>query len=118
MLFNKYLGEFSDRQLEAEFIKHENAAAIRYIRPAVLLLGIIFFLFVIPDYYLTESSRTFRFIFFTRFAFLALVFLLYLHLKLKPARHFNLHWISAYELIASLSFLLIYYNYKAPNIYV
>jgi len=118
MLFNIYLGEFNDRQLEAEFIKHENAAAIKHIRPTVLLLGLIFFLFVIPDYYLTETSRKFQVIFLTRTFFLALVILFYLHLKLKPASHFNLHWISVYELLVSVSFLLIYYNYEAPNLFI
>ncbi len=118
MTFNKFLGEFNDRQLEAEFLKHENAAAIKYIRPAVLLLGIIFFLFIIPDYYLTESSQTFRLILFIRSTFLALVILLYLQLIFKPTEHFKLHWITAYEFLVSLSFLIIYYNYESPNIFI
>ncbi len=118
MVYNNFLGELIDRQLETEFLKHENTAAIKYIRPAVLLLGILFFLFVIPDYYLIESSQRFRFILFIRSTFLALVILLYLQLKFKPSLHYKLHWISVYEFLGALSFLLIYYNYEAPNIFI
>jgi two-component system, cell cycle response regulator len=115
---NIFLGEFKNRQLEAEFLKHENAAAIKYIRPAVLLLGVLFFLFVIPDYHLTESAQTYQLILFVRSTFLALVIILYLQLKFKPAHHNKLHWVSAYELLVALSFLLIYYNYEMPNIFI
>jgi len=117
-MFNKNLDKFKDRELEAEFIKHENAAAIKYIRPAVLVLGILFFLFIIPDYYLTESMRNFGLIFMIRATFLALVILLYLQLKINPNRHLNLRWIPVYAFIASASFLLIYYIYESPNLFI
>lgn len=111
-----FLGEFKDRQLETEYLMHENAVTIKYIRPAVLFMGILFFLFIIPDYYLTETRRIFQLILVIRSTFLVLVILLYLHHKIKPDLHYKLNWISAYEFIVSCSFLLIYYFYETPNI--
>ena len=118
MTFNKFLGEFEDQQLEAEFLRHETSGAIDFIRPATMVLGILFFLFIIPDYFLIESSQTFRSILYVRGAFLLLVTVLYTGLKYWPDQ-FNLpHWISIYELIVSTSFLLIYYLYESPNFFI
>lgn len=118
MTFNKYLGEFKDRQTEAEFIRHETSGAVSFIRPAALILGFIFFLFIIPDYYLTESSQTFRVIFYIRAAFLLMIVTLYIVLKYLPGQLYLLRWISAYEFIVSLFFLLIYYLYESPNFFI
>ncbi|MGM0689793.1 MAG: GGDEF domain-containing protein [Bacillota bacterium] len=118
MTFNKYLGEFKDSQTEAEFILHETDGVIRFIRSAALILGFLFFLFIIPDYYITESSQTFRFILYIRSAFLLLIIILYLVLRYWPEKVSLLRWISVYEFIVSIFFLLIYYLYESPNFFI
>ncbi len=118
MIFNKYLGEFKDRQKEAEFMRHQATELMRYIRFAVIGFGFLFFLFIIPDYYLMGYEHGFRNILYIRATFFILVFLLYLQLLYYPERHYRLHWISAYELIASVCFLVIYYQYQSPNIFI
>lgn len=75
------LGEFADRELEKEFINFEINSALKYLRPAILILSFVFFLFVIPDYFLTQNKITFYAIFIARATFWVTGVLLILGIK-------------------------------------
>ena len=118
MLFNKYLGEFKDQELEAEYVRQETAISMRFIQYAVLSFSFLFFLFIIPDYHLNQDNLALWNILAIRCTFLVLAFLLYLRLKSRFVHHHILNSISIYQLLVSVSFLLIFYLYDVPNIYI
>lgn len=106
------------KQAETVFLRHQISSTIKYIRPAVLLLGILFFLFIIPDSFINQDPLVVRIIFAIRFIFLVLVIILYLLLKYRPIQQHLAHLITIYSFAVSVCFLLIYYFYEAPNFYL
>ena len=55
---NKFC-EFNDREIEAEFMEYEKIASLRIIRFMALLMGFIFALFIISDYYYFGNAEAF-----------------------------------------------------------
>jgi diguanylate cyclase (GGDEF) domain len=110
-----FLGEFKDKALEREFFNHDMKRASRYIRPVILALGFLYMLFIIPDYMLIKNRDTFYCILLNRAGFLFLVLLLYFKMKKMTDYTILAYWITAYELIATFSFLLILNKYESPN---
>ncbi len=114
MKYNKVFATFADKQLEKEFLEHERESALKYLRPVVLILGILFFLFIIPDYFLIPSAQAFRNILLLRGTFLLLIVFFFIMLGQKGVQS-NLHsWVSVYALIVTVFYLFIYYHYEAP----
>ncbi len=108
------LGEFSDRNLEDEYFEHDIKKSGRFIKPMVLVLGILNTLFIIPDY-LTVSGNEFIKIALSRFIFLLLVICLYMLMdKIKNSTALT-GWITGFEVLGYLLFLYILYQYEAPN---
>lgn len=108
-------GEFTDRSLENEFFNYDMGRAIKYIRPITLVLGILYMLFIIPDYFLIKNPNTFRAILINRTVFLLLIVILFI--AIKKLKNFTIlaHWITVYEILGSISFLVIVYQYESPN---
>ena len=122
MKFNPITATFTDEELEKEYLEHETGYLVKYIRPAVLILGLLFFLFIIPDYYLNSNPDTFRMIFFLRSTFLLLVLIFFILLGKRHDRMNLLNWVSAYAMLVTIFYLIIYYIYDftqaAPNFFV
>ncbi len=122
MEINKASAKFVDKKLEKEYLEHETGYLLKYIRPAVLIFGLLFFLFSIPDYYLNPNPDTFRMIFFLRLTFLLLVLFLFFLLSKWRDRMNLLNWVSAYAMLVTIFYLIIYYIYDfteaAPNFFV
>lgn len=115
MKYNKLFATLADSELEKEFLEHERESILKYLRPGMLVLGIIFFLFIIPDYFLNPSAQVFKTILVTRAVFLILIVFFFIMLGKKEIQS-NLHnWISVYALIVTVSYLLIYYQYEASG---
>lgn len=108
-------GEFVDKQLENEYFDHEVGNMIKYLKPLVLALGILYFLFIIPDYFLIKDGATFKLILLNRIVFLILVFLFYIKLSRFQSYASISYWITAYEIICTLLFLLVAYQYESPD---
>lgn len=109
------LGEFSSRDLEKEFFNYAMKRSIKYIRPIVLLLGILYMLFIIPDYFNMKDQGTFLSILINRAVFLILVLILFFAIKkFRNYEHLAL-WITAYEILGTISFLIIFWQYHSPN---
>lgn len=113
MSYNKLFATFTDNQLELDFLEHERKSSLKYLRPGLLVLGVLFFLFVIPDYFLNPTAHIFRIILITRTVFLLLVILLYLILSKKNVQAHLRSWIAVYIFTVTVSYLLIYSIYES-----
>ena len=109
------IGEFVDKNLEKEFFNADFSNAIKYIRPLMLAFGILYFLFIIPDYLLINDVRTFRSILLNRSMFVILGIIFYFRLTSFMNYRVFILWITGYELFFIFSFLLIVYQYESPN---
>jgi len=112
------LGEFTDKNLEREFINYYLGRNIRYIRPVILALGLLYMFFIIPDYFLIKSPETFMAILANRTIFLLLVIILFIAIK-KVKNYTNLsYWLTIYEILGAISFLVIFGQYESPNYFI
>jgi hypothetical protein len=75
------LGEFTDRNFESEFINNYLGRTIRFIRRIMLALGILYLLFIIPDYFLIKNPVIFKIIFVNRTTFLLAILALLIATK-------------------------------------
>jgi diguanylate cyclase (GGDEF)-like protein len=111
-------GEFCERELEKEYRKQDISYAIKYIKPILLMLGIFFFLFIIPDFFVIQNKGTFLIILTSRLLFLALVLVFYFKLKNSKSYEFYYTWITVYEILAYSFFLFTLYFYENPNLFI
>ncbi len=111
-------GEFCDRELEKEYRKQDISYAIKYIKPILLMLGIFFFLFIIPDFFVIQNKGTFLIILTSRLLFLVLVLVFYFKLKNSKSYEFYYTWITVYEILAYSFFLFTLYFYENPNLFI
>lgn len=110
-----YLGEFKDKELEMEFFNYEIINALKYIKPILLILGTLYLSFIVPDYFLIKDDNVFKYILINRVGIILLIILLYLRIKKFKNYILLTYWFTAYEMIISLSFLLIFYKYESPD---
>ena len=108
-------GEFVDKALEKDFFNNEIGGAIKYIQPIGFALGILFMLFIIPDYFLISNRNTFIIILTIRIAVLLIVLVSFLFMsRIKDYRYYAM-LVTALEIVVSLSFEAIYYFYESPD---
>lgn len=110
-----YLGEFSEFGLEKEFFQQDMQKAMRYIRPILLMLGILNTLFLIPDYYLVHNKNAFVLIAAGRLFFIMLVMGLLIGIRFMKDYRILSYWITAYEIASILLFLFVLFQYESPN---
>jgi len=118
MNINRLTGAIKDRKLEEEYLYNEFSSNMQYLRPVILILGFLFFLFIIPDYFVNQEFQTIMQIFYIRFGFLVLVVILFILLQYEAARAYLKELITIYSFIAAASFLLIYHIYESANLYI
>lgn len=118
MKFNRLTGAIKDRKIEKEYLQNEASSTIKYVRPAILVLGFLFFLFTIPDYFVNQESQTIMQILYIRLGFLVMVFVLFFLLQFEAAWAYLKELIASYSIIGAGSFLLIYYIYDSANLYI
>ncbi|UNC91366.1 GGDEF domain-containing protein [Candidatus Contubernalis alkaliaceticus] len=110
-----FLGQFQDKTLEKEYFSDEVNGALVYIRPVLFALGLLYLLFIIPDYFLISDPKTFKIILLNRTAFFALVILLPVRIKYLKRPDYFAYWLTSAQLLVSISFLYICYQYENPN---
>lgn len=110
-----YLAEFTDKRLEKEHVEQEIGFSLKHIQKMVLGLGILYFLFIIPDYFLVKNASSFRVILLNRIVFLILICFFYIRLKLDKKYLYIYTWITVSEIIASISFFLVFFQYDSPD---
>jgi len=110
-----FLGEFIDNRLEREYFNYEISNAIRFIKPIMLAMAILYLLFIIPDYYLIKNNNTFKNILLNRCILVILIVLFYVRVKYFKDYWIFSYWITVYEIFCFFSFLLIFIQYENPN---
>ena len=110
-----FLGEFIDKSLEKEYFQQDMKKAMSYIKPVILLLGVLYTLFIIPDYLLIQDQRRFRAVLLCRILFIVLVVFLFLRLRYIKNYRLLSYWVTAYEIFAVLIFLFVFYQYETPD---
>ncbi len=110
-----FLGEFSDKNLESDFFRQYMQRAMRYIKPLIVLLGLLNTLFLIPDYFLMTNFSTYKQMAIARIVFATLVVMLFLCIKHVRSNKIIAVYITACEVLAVLLFLFIYFIYESPD---
>ena len=109
------LGEFVDRNFEKEFIDNYLGRTKRYFRPIILALGILYMLFIIPDYFVIKNHEILKVVLANRAIFLLSIIVLFIASK-KVKNYTKLaYWITIYEIFAAISFLVILGQYDSAN---
>lgn len=109
------IGEFADINQEKEFFQQDMKKAVRYVKPVILVLAVLYTLFLIPDYYLVQNSANFRLIAAGRILFLILMLVLYFNTNRIGNYRTLAYWITAYEVVSIVIFLFIFFHYKSPD---
>ncbi|NDL66999.1 GGDEF domain-containing protein [Anaerotalea alkaliphila] len=112
------LGEFSRKDMEREFFADYMEKSVRFVRPAVLMLGVLHLLFLLPDYLHFRAMDEFLPIALARVLFLLLATLLHLSMKSwKDYRRLSC-WITGMELLCVALFLYILSRYEGGDILI
>lgn len=110
-----WFGEFKDHDLERKYSSNEIKTSSKFIRPISLILGMVYFLFIIPDYFLISDQMLFLKILLNRSLVLISIIIFYYFIKHTDRRkHINV-LLTIYEILVSLSFLIIFFQYENPD---
>ncbi len=107
-------GEFEDRALELDFQDYMLQESIRHSRQYVLAFGILFLLFIMPDYFYAKNIDRLPTILLIRVLFLLVS--VYYHLRASYIKHSLYSFSTIYELISIIFFWTVFSFYKQPNI--
>lgn len=108
-----YSGEFVDKALEREFFEADMKYYSRIIGPVAIIFGIIYMLFIIADYFAINIISSFLVILIIRVLFLTASISMYFCVR-KVKDYYNLSYLlTAYELWAIISFMVIIYQYRS-----
>ena len=108
-------GEFKDRELEKEFINHYLGHNTKYMRPIILALGLVYWLFIIPDFFIIKSYEILTILLINRTIFLLSMLVFYIIVRnIKNYTHLT-YWMTFYEFFFVILFLLTFVFYESPN---
>lgn len=110
-----FYGEFMDKALEREFLHYDIKYYSRLIGPIALIFGVIYMLFIIADYFAIEKP-SFMVILVIRVLFLMVSIIIYFGVKKINDYSSLAYLITAYEIWAIISFMVIIYKYKSIGI--
>lgn len=110
-----YFGEFKDKRLEREFTNYDIGNALKYLKPVLLALGVLYLSFSIADYFLIKNDKVLGIILTNRIIMFVLIVLLSFCAKRFKDYTFLTYWLTGYELLVSLSFLINLSLYESPS---
>ena len=110
-----HYGVFVDKTFEKVFFNEDIGNNIKYIKPIILTLGILFMLFIIPDYFLIRSLKILLIIFFIRSVCLLLILAFCFSIEKIKGDGSYAGWLTALEIVVTSAFLTIYYFYESPD---
>lgn len=117
-LILSFIGEFKDKAMEDEYTNHYVKSSIKYIKPLLLLYGILFLLLFLSDYFLIKNTNTIIAIFLLRLSFFLSIIPLYNKIGKMDSPSSYYKWITTYEIIASVTYLTIFYIYETPDLLI
>ncbi|MEL7607545.1 MAG: GGDEF domain-containing protein [Sedimentibacter saalensis] len=107
-----FLCEFKDRNIEKEFLNYELKRNAKVIGPIIIIYGLVYFVFVVSDYFSIMNTQSFQFILTVRLIFLSSSVLIYMGMKFINNYDIMIYLITAYEFVAVLAFLMIINQYE------
>lgn len=110
--------EFSDQQLENEFFVQDMYRSRKYLRPAILALGILNTLFLIPDFFLMGVGGPMAMVLSVRAVYLILIVILFFNIEHSKNPRQMSTWITVCEGISFLTFFLVFWEYSSPDFLV
>ncbi len=110
-----FLGAFADKNLEKEYLNMRIENTKKHIKPIILIFGILYFLFIIPDCFFVTNPDDFLVILFNRIIFIILAMIFYHQIKTTKNNHTIIYWTTAYEIAGSIFFLRAFYHYEESN---
>ncbi|MBC3888576.1 diguanylate cyclase [Acetobacterium paludosum] len=110
-----HLGEFREEALEKKFNDAEIIRNLNYVKFTILIVALVYFIFIIPEYFILKDTNDFISVLICRCIIVALLIILYF--KVSRDRKFDslIYWVTAYEVIISLSFIYISNKFPAPD---
>ncbi len=113
---SRITGEFRDPGLEKDFFSYMIEETLQDFRRIVLLISLIFFLFIIPDYFLIKDQVRLTIIFLIRMLFVLLSILYFFRIKYVP--HYLYFFSTVYELIGIILFWALLFFYEHPDVVI
>lgn len=108
-------GQLKNKALEGEYYRAELIKNLRYMKFMLILAGVIYFLFIIPEYFLAESSSAFLELLISRTIVFLLILALYMKLNTSKNHGDLVYWFAIYEVIIAISFIYISSRLNSPN---
>lgn len=108
-----FFGEFADKALEQEFFIYDMKRHAKIVGPVVLMFGLLYMIFIIPDYLTIKDPRSFIIILIIRVVFLVFSVMIFIFVN-EITNYANLSYvITAYEILAIIGFFAIIYQYES-----
>ena len=107
-------GEFKDRALEQDFQTYILQESINHSRRYVLAFGIVFLLFILPDYFFVKNMDKLPAILLIRVLFLSIS--IYYNLRVTHVKNSLYSFSTVYELVSIVVFWAVFSLYTQPNI--
>lgn len=117
-LFGFPLPEFCSREMEDRYLGQEMKRSLSYTKRLVLLLGTIFLLFAVADFFVVGNQSNFHIIFSARTLYFVLILLLYVKMDYLAHVRKLTFWLTVYKILAALVFLTIFSLYESPNLVI
>jgi len=111
-------GQFRDKTLEKEFYNAEIARNINYVLFTILIAAIVYFSFIIPEYFLITAADDFRAVFINRSVVLAAMLFLYFKVRRDTRYESLIYWFTGLEILIAMSFIYISNQIPNPNILI
>ena len=107
-------GEFKDRALEQDFQTYILQESINHSRRYVLAFGIVFLLFILPDYFFAKNMDKLPAILLIRVLFLSIS--IYYNLRVTHVKNSLYSFSTVYELVSIIVFWAVFSLYTHPDI--
>lgn len=110
-----YMAEFKDRDIEKKYIDYDIKNSIEYIKQIILILGILYFVFIIPDYFFIKNINNFMIVLLNRSAILFTAVLIWYRLNKLKSYIYYCGLITIYEIIIIFSYMITFFLYQSPD---
>lgn len=102
-----YLGEFRDEVLEKAFYQAEISRNLHIVRLTILVLALLTFLLVIPEYFIIKDANDFLAAFIINNLIIAALIVLFFKVTWDKDYNSLIYWFTAYEITVGLSLIYI-----------
>lgn len=107
--------EFIDKAMEREYVQSHMSSYSGFIGRFTLAFGVIYMIFLFSDYFAVDDA-SFTYICIIRTLLLAASILMYLYSRGSHQYYHFARWITAYEALAVIAFLLILNQYRSISL--